>query len=181
MEPSSRSAGMGNKGSARPQVAETNIVTAKELILTEFFNMGDSIKDAILTIMKYIKFFTGVEPNQEEVAALLKSYFILNEVGNQIKYQLKQKEIKGAKNPIKLSGPNWKLNLLGGAEQNILARAGVFHRSIKVAIDGIRQHVQKTMGTDPGYDIIAKSLKSSFILSEIKNQLDYQRKQTQKP
>ena len=148
--------------------------------MAEFFKMDDSIRDAILTIMKYIKVVKGVEPNQEEVAELLKSYFILNEIGNQIKYQLKQREIKGAQKPIRISEPFWKLNLLGNSGQNILARAGVFHRSMKVAIDGIRQHVQNTMGTDPDDDVIGKSLKSSFILSEITNQLDYQRKQTKK-
>jgi len=55
----------------------------RELILAEFVQIGDSIKDAVVTIMKYIKFATGVEPTQAEVAETLKSYFILNEVGNQ--------------------------------------------------------------------------------------------------
>jgi hypothetical protein len=40
--------------------------------------------------------------------------------------------------------------------------------------------MQKTFGADPSYDIIAKSLKSSFILSEIKNQFDHQRRESQK-
>jgi hypothetical protein len=40
--------------------------------------------------------------------------------------------------------------------------------------------MQKTIGADPDNEIIARSLKSSFILSEIKNQLDYQRKQAPK-
>ncbi len=148
--------------------------------MAEFFRLGDSIKDAILTIMKYIKADTGVEPTQEEVAELLKSYFILNEVGNQIKYQLKKDGKKGAGNQINDKGPFWKLNLKNGPRPNILARAGVFHRSIQEAIEGTRQYMKETIGADPGYDVIAKSLKSSFILSEIKNQLDYQRKQTQK-
>ena len=71
--------------------------------MAKFFRMSDSIKDAILTIMKYTKAETGVEPTQEEVAALLKSYFIINEVGNQIKFQLK----KGQTN-IVLSANNMK-------------------------------------------------------------------------
>jgi hypothetical protein len=145
----------------------------------EFVRLEDSIKDAILTIMRYIKEHTGVEPTQEEVAELLKSYFILNEIGNQIKYQLKKEETKREGNQIDARGPFWTLNLLSGPGQNILARAGIFHRSIKEAIDGTRQYMKKTMGTDPDYDVIAKSLRSNFILSEIKNQVDYQRQQTQ--
>ena len=147
--------------------------------MAEFVKLDDSIKDAVLTIIKYIKAETGIEPTQDEVADLLKSYFILNEIGNQIKYQLKKPAAKGEGNQIDDSGPLWTLNLKSGPGQNILARAGVFHRSIKEAIDGTRQHMKTTMGTDPGYDVIAKSLKSSFILSEIKNQVDYQRQQTQ--
>jgi primase-polymerase (primpol)-like protein len=140
--------------------------------------MDESIKDAILTIMDYIKAETGVEPTQEEVAALLKSYFILNEVGNQIKYQLKKEAAKpgGAQNEA--HEPFWQFNLKTGPGRNNLAKTGIFHRSIKEAIDSIRQHVQKTIGADPDYDIIAQSLKSNFILSEIKNQLDYQRKES---
>lgn len=144
--------------------------------MTEFVRMGGSIKDAILTIMEYIKAHTGAEPTQEEVADLLKSYFILNEIGNQIQFQLKKEEIKAEGNQLEARGPLWTLNLISGPGQNILARAGVFHRSIKEAIDGTRQYMKKTIGTDPGYEVIARSLKSSFILRKIKNQLDYQRK-----
>ena len=147
--------------------------------MAEYFWMGDSIKDAILTIMKYIKYEIGTEPTQEEVAALLKSYFIINEVGNQIKYQLKKDETEAEGNQFDAKGPFWKLNLKTGPGPNVLARAGVFHRSIKEAIDNTRLYMQKTIGADPDYDIIAKSLKSSFILSEIKNQLNYQRQQMQ--
>jgi hypothetical protein len=38
----------------------------------------------------------------------------------------------------------------------------------------------KTIGSVPGAEILSKSLKSSFILSEIKNQIDYQRKEPRK-
>ena len=155
---------------------------AKELVLAEFVRLGGSIKDAVLAIMKYIKVQTGIEPTQEEIAEVLKSYFILNEVGNQIRYQLKQdnKNKKEAQAPIKFKGPLWTLNLRSGPGQNILARAGVFHKSIQEAIEGTRQYMVKTTGAEPGYDAIAASLKSSFILSEIKNQLDYQRKLAKK-
>ncbi len=146
--------------------------------MTEFVKMDDSIKDAILTIIKYIKAETGVEPTQEEVAALLKSYFILNEVGNQIKYQLKKEAANPGAAQIEAKGPFWKLNLKTGPGRNSLARSGIFHRSIKEAIESLQQYAKKTTGADASFDIIAKSLKSSFILSEIKNQLDYQRKKS---
>ncbi len=148
--------------------------------MADFFRMGDSIKDAILTIMEYVEHETGMEPTQEEVAALLKSYFIINEVGNQIKFQLKKGGTRPDGDQIDANGPFWKLNLKTGPGRNFLARAGIFHRSIKEAIDSTRQFMQKTIGADPSDDIIAKSLKSSFILSEIKNQFDSQRKESQK-
>ena len=148
--------------------------------MADFYRMGDSLKDAILTIMRYIHVHTGVEPTQEEVAVLLKSYFILNEVGNQIKFQLKQADLEPEENSKAAIEPFWRLNLKNGPGQNILARAGVFHRSIKEAIDLTRQHVKKNIGVDPAQDVIASSLRSSFILSEIKSQISFQRKQAQK-
>lgn len=148
--------------------------------MAEFVRLGDSMKDAVLTIMKYIKVHTGFEPTQEEVAQILKSYFILNEVGNQIKYHLKKDEKKEEEKQTSHKGPFWTLNLRSGPGQNILARAGVFHKSIQEAIEATRQHMIKTTGAEPDYDTIAASLKSSFILSEIKNQMDYQRKISKK-
>ncbi len=148
--------------------------------MAELVRMGGGIKDAILTIMKYISACYGVEPTQEEMAAVLKSYFIVNEVANQIKYQLKNAEKQEAENQVAGKDPFWTLNLRSGPAQNMLARAGVFHISIQEAIEAVRQHFRETTGIAPGDDIIAKSLKSSFILSEIKNQLDYQRKQAQR-
>ena len=149
--------------------------------MAEFVKLDDNIRDAILTIIKYLRAESGVEPTQEEVAALLKSYFILNEIGNQIKYQLKNEAKKsGEAKKTEAIEPFWKMNLKTGPSRNALARTGIFHHSIKEALDSMRHYVQKTIGADPSYDIIAKSLKSSFILSEIKNQYDYQRKESQK-
>jgi len=148
--------------------------------LAEFARIGDSMRDAVLTIMNYVKIVTGVEPTQEEIAEALKSYFILNEVGNQIKYQLKKAQEKEAADQIVIKGPNWTLNLMTSPAKNVLVRAGVFRRSIPEAIQVTRDFVIKTIGVDPSYDIIAKSLESSFILSEIKNQIDWQRKNTKK-
>lgn len=148
--------------------------------MAEFVRLNDSMKGAVLAMMKYIKAHTGFEPTQEEVSEVLKSYFILNEVVNQIKFQLKKDENNELERQINYKGPCWTLNLRSGPGQNMLARAGVFHKSIQEAIEAIRQYMIKTTGTDPGDTIIAASLKSSFILSEIKNQMDYQRKMAAK-
>ncbi|MGD8263473.1 MAG: hypothetical protein PVJ22_14015, partial [Desulfobacterales bacterium] len=94
--------------------------------MTKLVQIEDSIQDAILTIMKYIKHVTGVEPTQEEIAESLKSYFILNEVGNQIKYQLKKADDNEDDDQIYIKKPFWTLNLLAGPANNMLARAGVF-------------------------------------------------------
>ena len=65
--------------------------------MAEYIRIEGSIKDAILTIIRYIQAATGVEPTQDEIAEMLKSYFILNEVGNQVKYQLKKHRKKKKK------------------------------------------------------------------------------------
>jgi len=148
--------------------------------LTVFVRLEDSIKDAILTIMKYVKIITGVEPTQEEIAEMLKSYFILNEIGNQVKYQLKKTTEKEEEDQIDIKNPVWTLNLKTGPGKNVLARAGLFQKSILEAIQTTNDFMIKTIGAEPSADILSKSLKSSFILSEIKNQIDWQRKNAKK-
>ena len=145
-----------------------------------FVRLEDSIKDAILTIMKYVKVITGVEPTQEEIAEMLKSYFILNEVGNQVKYQLKKETKKEEEDQIEIKTPVWRLNLKSGPGKNVLARAGLFQNSILDAIQTINEFMVKNIGAEPSAEILSKSLKSSFILSEIKNQIDWQRKNAKK-
>lgn len=144
--------------------------------MDEFLRIDKCMQDAVLTIMKYVQNATGNEPTQEEIANALKSYFILNEVGNQIKYQLKKRGNGGEEDQIDIKEPFWKLNLMADPGKNILARAGFFHRSVSEAIEAAREFMKKTIGAKPGNDIIAGSLKSSFILSEIRNQIDWQRK-----
>ena len=148
--------------------------------MTVFVRLEDSIKDAILTIMKYVKIITGVEPTQEEIAEMLKSYFILNEIGNQVKYQLKKTTEKEEEDQIDIKNPVWTLNLKTGPGKNVLARAGLFQKSILEAIQTTNDFMIKTIGAEPSADILSKSLKSSFILSEIKNQIDWQRKNAKK-
>ena len=148
--------------------------------MAEFIWLEDSIKDAIITIIKYVHFATGIEPTQDEIVEMLKSYFILNEVGNQVKYQLKKSTKKeGEGDPIDNRGPFWTLNLMTGPGKNVLAKAGVFSNDIQAAIESARKFIKKTIGVEPSNDILARSLKSSFILSEIKNQIEWQRKKAQ--
>jgi hypothetical protein len=155
--------------------------------LAEFIRIEGSIKDAILTIIRYVQVATGIEPTQDEIAEMLKSYFILNEVGNQVKYQLKKASKKEEEkdddddddDQIDIRGPFWTLNLMSGPGKNVLPRAGVFTSNIQAAIQSAREFIKKAIGVEPSNDILAKSLKSSFILSEIKNQIEWQRKNAQ--
>ena len=150
--------------------------------MAEFIRIEGSIKDAILTIIRYVQVATGVEPTQDEIAEMLKSYFILNEVGNQVKYQLKKKASKRENDDddqIDTRKPFWTLNLMSGPGKNVLPRAGVFTSNIQAAIQSARQFIKKAIGVEPSNDILANSLKSSFILSEIKNQIEWQRKNAQ--
>ena len=150
--------------------------------MAEFIRIEGSIKDAILTIIRYVQVTTGVEPTQDEIAEMLKSYFILNEVGNQAKYQLKKKASKRENDDddqIDTRKPFWTLNLMSGPGKNVLPRAGVFTSNIQAAIQSARQFIKKAIGVEPSNDILANSLKSSFILSEIKNQIEWQRKSAQ--
>ena len=145
-----------------------------------FVLLEDSVKEAILTIIKYVRVSTGVEPSQEEIAEMLKSYFILNEVSNQVKYQLKKAAEKDKEDQIEIKNPIWTLNLKNGPGKNVLARAGIFENSILDAIQVTNDFIANTLGAEPSADILSKSLKSSFILSEIKNQIDWQRKNAKK-
>jgi hypothetical protein len=130
--------------------------------------------DAILTVLKYVRDTTGIEPSQEEIANALKSYFILNEIENQIRFQ--------RKNPIAPDAPEtgskepfWKLNLMTGPPKNSLVRVGIFYEDMQIAIKTAQNFVKKSSGAEPSEEEIASSIKCSFILSEIKNQIDWQR------
>jgi hypothetical protein len=148
--------------------------------LALFVRLEDSIKDAILTIMKYISVTTGVEPTQEEIAEMLQSYFILNEIGNQVRYQLNKQSENEKEDQTAIKNPVWRLNLKSGPGKNVLARAGLFQKSILDAIQTTNDFMVKNIGSEPSDEILSKSLKSSFILSEIKNQIDWQRKNAKK-
>jgi hypothetical protein len=130
--------------------------------------------DAILTVLKYVRDATGDEPTQEEIANALKSYFILNEIGNQIKFQRK-KQISPEPSKTESREPFWTLNLLAGPAKNTQVRVGLFYQNVLDAIVTIRRFVKDATGEEASATEIAQSLVSTFIISEIKNQIDWQR------
>ena len=129
---------------------------------------------AILTVLKYVRDTTGDEPTQEEIANALKSYFILNEIGNQIKFQRKK---KAPVEPTETASRDtfWTLNLMAGPSKNSLVRVGLFYQNVQDAITTVRSFVKDATGDEPSETEIAQSLMSTFIISEIKNQIDWQR------
>ena len=147
--------------------------------MAKLCHVGKLITDAILTVMKYIRDTTGIEPSQEEIATALKSYFILNEIGNQIKYQ-RRKPIAQNQPETSIKEPLWALNLMASSPKNKLVRAGLFCEGMQAAIKTTQDFVKKSSGDEPSEAEIALSLKCSFILSEIKTQIDWQRKSAQK-
>ena len=135
--------------------------------------------DAILAVLKYVRDATGDEPTQEEIANALKSYFILNEIGNQIKFQRK-KQISPEPSKTESREPFWTLNLLAGPAKNTLVRVGLFYQNMQDAISAVRRFVKDASGDEPSEAEIVQSLMSTFIISEIKNQIDWQRNDQQK-
>ena len=132
------------------------------------------ITDAILTVLKSVRDATGDEPTQEEIANALKSYFIMNEIGNQIKFQRK-KQVSPQPTETVSRDISWTLNLMAGPSKNNLARVGLFYKNVHDAITTVRRFVKNATGEEPSGAEIAQSLMSTFIISEIKNQIDWQR------
>ena len=147
--------------------------------MAKLFRVGKQMTDAILTVLKYVRDTTGIEPSQEEIANALKSYFILNEIRNQINFQRK-KPIAQNLSETSSKEPFWTFNLMASSPRNTLVRAGLFYEDIQAAIKTTQDFVKKSSGDEPSEAEIALSLKSSFILSEIKNQIDWQRQGVQK-
>ena len=148
--------------------------------MVKLVRLSKQMTDAILMVMKYVKDTTGTEPTQEEIANALKSYFILNEIGNQIKFQRKQPS--AARDPLKKSLPEpfWRLNLKDGPPKNSLVRGGLFYEDIQVAIKAAQNFVKNSSGDEPSEEDIAFGLQSNFILNEIKNQINWQRNSLKK-
>ena len=70
--------------------------------------------------------------------------------------------------------------MMDGPVKNSLIRAGLFDEEIEAAIQSARNFVKKSSGEEPSEEDLALSLKCNFILSELKNQIVYQRKNSQK-
>lgn len=143
--------------------------------MVKLFRAGKQMTDAILAVLKYVRDTTGIEPSQEEIAKALKSYFILNEIGNQIRFQRKNPIPQEPAEPPSKE-PFWKLNLMTGPPKNILVRVGVFYEDMQVAIKTAQNFVKKSSGDAPSEEEIASSITCNFILSEIKNQINWQRR-----
>jgi hypothetical protein len=139
------------------------------------------LKEAILVLMAYVRQATGTEPSQDEIAAVLKTYFTLDEVSNQINYLKKRsKEGEAGGGDSSPSGLAFRINLISGPPRNSLARAGLFSPSVAEGIASIRKHAAAMLGAAPTDGDIARSLRSSFILSELKNQIVHARKHSRK-
>jgi hypothetical protein len=144
--------------------------------LAELIRVGKEMADAITTVQKYVKYETGTKATDTEIANTLKSYFIMNEIGNQIKYQRKKAVSKAEAGQPEKKGPLWTMNLLDSTLKSNLSKAGLFSQCIQEGIETTANFVKKTTGQKASLEEIANSLTSSFILSEIKNQVNWQRK-----
>jgi hypothetical protein len=133
----------------------------------------DDLKEALLTIIAYVKETTGEEPSQEEIAHCLKSYFIRNEILNQIKFQRKKPP---PERPPRFKASFWRFNMMAPVKKNFLVCAGIYKDCVKEAIWMAQNFIAETTGQESNPTELANSLKSSFILSEIKNQVVHQRR-----
>jgi hypothetical protein len=140
-----------------------------------------NLKEAILILMAYVRQATGIEPSQEEIAAVFKSHFTLDEVTNQINYLKKRpRQDQAAGGDSSLGTLAFRINLRLGPPKNTLARAGLFSPAIAEGIARMRKHAETMLGAAPSDEDIALSLKSTFILSELKNQIVHARKHPRK-
>ena len=148
--------------------------------MAELIQVGQKMADAIITVQKYVQQHTGTKATDIEIANTLKSYFIMNEIGNQVKYQRKKALNSAEGETQEKKGPLWTMNLMNSTVKSNLSRAGLFAQCIQDGIQTTTNYVEKITGQKASMEEIANSLTSSFILSEIKNQIDWQRKNPDK-
>lgn len=144
--------------------------------MANLIRVGSQLADALRMVQKYVKYATGKQATDTEIANTLKSYFIINEIGNQIKFQRKKSPSNAEQRQHKQKDPLWTMNLIGGSTKISFAKAGLFSECVQEAIQTTADFVKNATGEEASPKEIAESLKSSFILSEIKNQIDWQRK-----
>jgi hypothetical protein len=125
--------------------------------------------------MKHLRQTDGREPSQSELAQALGTYFMVNEIANQLRYQ--RKKASGLRNGMPAPPPRafWTLDLRSGPTENSLARAGYFIPGIPAAIRKNIDHAEAVLGEKPQEAELSDCLQSSFILSELRNQLDWLR------
>ena len=148
--------------------------------MAELIRIGKKIADAIIAVQKYVGYETGTKATDTEIANTLKSFFIMNEIGNQITYQRKKALSQTDERQPESKGPLWTMNLMNGTLKSNLYKAGLFPQCIQEGIQTTVNFVKKITGQEASMAEIANSLTSSFILSEIKNQIDWQRKNSDK-
>ena len=113
--------------------------------------LSRDLEESILLVMKYVAHTTGIEPRQEELAAVLKSYFTLDEVTNQLNYlRKKPPDRSSANNDSGFQRPTMRINMSAASRANSFARAGFFIRPIADAIAAIAsKQGAVSMGSDP--------------------------------
>ena len=148
--------------------------------MADLIRVGKEMAEALITVRKYVKYQTGTQASDMEISNTLKSYFIMNEIGNQIKYQRKKASTPAESKPQTQKGPLWTMNLLESTLKSNLSKAGLFPPCILEGIETTSDFVKKITGQKASPNEIAISLTSSFILSEIRNQIDWQRKNPEK-
>ncbi len=133
--------------------------------------LGPRLTEALHEIIEFTRRTTEIEPSQAELAQALKSYFTLEEMANQLAYLRRRPEAAEEDPGQALFVPRLRVDLKGGPARNSLARAGYFQREVAEGLLAIRRHARTVLGEAPGEAAIAAGLKSSFIRSEIKNQI----------
>jgi hypothetical protein len=143
--------------------------------LKKLVRIGMPMHTAMVAVMKCVRDTNGREPSQSELAQALASYFMINEIANQLKYQ--RKKTRGFQNEMPTRPPPtfWTFNLRSGPTENSLARAGYFIPGLLEAIHKNIDHAEALLGERPQEVELAACLQSSFILSELKNQLEWLR------
>lgn len=150
--------------------------------LPKVVRLGRALRRAILDVVAYVARSTGTEPSQEEIAAVLRSYFTLDEVTNQLSYLRKQpRDPEDAPSEGALDRLSFRINLAAPTPRNILARAGFFIRPLAESLVLLRRHAASELGSPPSEEEIARSLRSTFITSELKNQIVHLRKKSAAP
>lgn len=144
--------------------------------------LSDPLREAVLTLARYVARASGTEPSQKELSAALNSYFTLDEVTNQLNYLRRKphKPEEGEAEPEGDSQPGapWRFNLARPPSRNSILKAGWVVSEVAKGIEAIRKHAAGVMGSVPSDREIADSLCSSFILSELKNQIVHARNQS---